>query len=71
MAPPALLAQVGRDMEEVCSGKFHAECIKEQKAGKPNMNRLWQKALEHPLTQSEAKLESLRAIIARPYGGEG
>jgi ketol-acid reductoisomerase len=71
MAPPELLAQVDRAMDEVCSGQFHAEWVKEQKAGKPNLQRLWQQALAHPLAQSEAKLESLRAIIARPYGGEG
>jgi ketol-acid reductoisomerase len=71
MAPPALLAQVDRAMEEVCSGQFHAEWVKEQKAGKPNLQRLWQQALAHPLAQSEAKLESLRAIIARPFEGEG
>lgn len=69
MAPPELLAQVDRAMEEVCSGKFHAEWVQEQKAGKPNMHRLWQQVLAHPLAQSEAKLESLREIIARPYEG--
>jgi ketol-acid reductoisomerase len=71
MAPRELLAQVDRAMEEVCSGRFHAEWVKEQKAGKPNMHRLWQQVLEHPLAQSEARLESLRQIIARPYEGEG
>jgi len=71
MAPPELLAQVDRAMREVCSGEFHAEWVKEQKAGKPNMQRLWQQVLEHPLAQSEAKLESLREIIARPGAGEG
>ncbi len=71
MAPPELLAQVDRAMEEVCSGKFHAEWVQEQQAGKPNMQRLWRQVLEHPLAQSEAKLESLREIIARPCQGEG
>ena len=71
MAPPELLAQVDRALEEVCSGQFHTEWVREQKAGKPNLQRLWQQVLEHPLAQSEAKLESLRALIARPYGGEG
>jgi ketol-acid reductoisomerase len=71
MAPPELLAQVDRAMAEVCSGQFHAEWVREQKAGKPHLHRLWQQALEHPLAQSEAKLESLRAIIARPSRGEG
>jgi ketol-acid reductoisomerase len=69
MAPPELLAQVDRAMEEVCSGRFHAEWVQEQKGGKPNMHRLWQQVLEHPLAQSEAKLASLRDIIARPYEG--
>jgi len=55
----------------VCSGQFHAEWVKEQKAGKPHMQRLWQQVLKHPLAQSEARLESLRTIIARPYEGEG
>jgi ketol-acid reductoisomerase len=71
MAPPELLAQVDRAMDEVCSGRFHAEWVREQKAGKPNMRRLWQEALRHPLAQSEAKLESLRALVARPYEGDG
>jgi ketol-acid reductoisomerase len=71
MAPPELLAQVDRAMDEVCSGRFHAEWVQEQKAGKPHLQGLWQQVLAHPLAQSEAKLESLRAMIARPYGGEG
>jgi ketol-acid reductoisomerase len=70
MAPPELLAQVDRAMEEVCSGRFHTEWVQEQKAGKPNMQRLWHQILEHPLAQSEAKLKSLRASIARSYEGE-
>jgi ketol-acid reductoisomerase len=69
MAPPELLAQVDRAMEEVCSGKFHTEWVQEQKAGKPNMQRLWQQVLAHPLAKSEAKLEPLREIIARPREG--
>jgi len=69
MAPPELLAQVDRAMEEVCSGKFHTEWVQEQKSGKPNMQRRWQQVLAHPLAKSEAKLESLREIIARPWGG--
>ncbi len=71
MAPPELLAQVDRALEEVCCGQFHTEWVREQKAGKPTLQRLWQQVLEHPLAQSEAKLESLRALIARPFGGEG
>jgi hypothetical protein len=31
------------------------------------MKRLWQQALEHPLAKSEAKLETLRKIVARSY----
>ncbi|MCU0914408.1 MAG: ketol-acid reductoisomerase [Planctomycetes bacterium] len=69
MAPPELLAGVDRAIEEVCSGKFHAEWVKEQKAGKPNLKRLWQEALEHPLAKSEAKLEALRKLVARGYEG--
>lgn len=69
MAPPELLAQADRAIEEIASGKFHAEWIKEQKAGKRNMSRLWQQALEHPLAKSEAKLEALRKIVAQSYEG--
>jgi len=69
MAPPELLARIDRAIQEIASGRFHTEWVKEQKAGKPNMSRLWQQALEHPLAKSEAKLESLRKIIARPYEG--
>jgi len=69
MAPPELLAGVDRAIEEVCSGQFHAEWVKEQQAGKPNLKRLWQEALEHPLAKSEAKLEALRRLVARGYGG--
>jgi len=71
MVPPELLARIDQAIEEIASGKFHTEWVGEQKAGKPNMSRLWHEALEHPLAQSEAKLESLRKIIARPYEGEG
>ena len=71
MAPPELLAQVDRAIEEVSSGAFHKEWVQEQRAGKSNMSRLWRQALEHPLAKSEAKLESLRKIIARPYEGGG
>jgi ketol-acid reductoisomerase len=67
MAPPELLAQVDRALVEVSSGQFHAEWVQEQKAGKPTMERLWQQALEHPLAQSEARLESLRRLVARSY----
>jgi ketol-acid reductoisomerase len=70
MASPELLTQVNRAIEEVSSGQFHAEWVQEQKAGKPNMDRLWRQALEHPLATSEAKLESLRKIIAGPCEGE-
>jgi len=67
MAPPELLANIDRAMEEISSGQFHAEWSKEQKDGKPNMRRLWQQAIDHPLVQSEAKLETLRKIVADPY----
>jgi ketol-acid reductoisomerase len=65
MAPPELLARIDKAMEEISSGKFHAEWIKEQKEGKPNMRKLWQQALEHPLAKSEAGLETLRRMIAK------
>lgn len=69
MVPPELLARIDQAIGEIASGKFHAEWVQEQKAGKPNMSRLWRQALEHPLAKSEAKLESLRQIIAQPYEG--
>lgn len=67
MAPPALLAHIDEVVEEISSGTFHAEWVNEQKSGKANMSRLWQRALEHPLAASEAKLESLRKIVAGSY----
>jgi len=67
MAPPELLAHIDEVVEEISSGTFHAEWINEQKHGKPNMNKLWRRALEHPLAGSEAKLESLRKIVAGSY----
>lgn len=69
MAPPALLTRIDKAIEDIASGTFHTEWVREQKAGKPNLSRLWQQALEHPLAKSEAKLESLRQIIARPHEG--
>ncbi len=69
MAPPELLRRIDQAIEDIASGRFHAEWVQEQKAGKPNLSRLWRQALEHPLAQSEARLESLRRIIARPYEG--
>jgi ketol-acid reductoisomerase len=67
MAPRELLARVDEVMDEITSGKFHAEWVKERKDGKPNMSRLWQQALEHPLVKSEAGLETLRKIVAKSY----
>jgi len=67
MAPPELLARVDEVMDEISSGKFHAEWVKEQADGKASMCRLWRQALEHPLVKSEAKLETLRNIVARSY----
>jgi hypothetical protein len=58
-------------MDEISSGKFHAEWVKEQKDGKPNMSRLCQQALEHPLAQSEARLDALRKLIAESYQSRG
>ncbi len=69
MVPPELLTRIDKAIEEIVSGQFHTEWTREQKAGKPNLGRLWQQALEHPLAKSEAKLESLRQIIARPCEG--
>ncbi len=69
MAPPELLERIDKAIQDIASGQFHEEWAQEQKAGKPNLSRLWQQALEHPLAQSEAKLESLRQILARPYEG--
>ncbi|MBW8039872.1 MAG: ketol-acid reductoisomerase [Planctomycetes bacterium] len=69
MAPPELLNRVDEVIDEISSGKFHAEWVKEQKDGKPKMRKLWQQALEHPLSESEAKLETLRRIIAESYEG--
>jgi len=66
MAPPELLAQVDRAIDEVVSGQFHTEWVREQQAGKPKMRELWRKAMEHPLAKSEARLEALREIVARP-----
>ncbi len=69
MAPSELLARLDEVMDEIYSGRFHAEWIQEQKDGKPNMRRLWQQALEHPLAKSEAKLETLRKTVAKSYEG--
>jgi len=70
MAPPELLARVDEVMDEVTSGRFHAEWVMEQKNGKPNMSSLWRQVLEHPLAKSEAKLESLRKLIADTVSNE-
>jgi len=70
MAPPQLLARIDEGLDDISSGKFRAEWVKEQKNGKPKMSRLWQQALEHPLAQSEARLEALRRLIAESYESE-
>jgi ketol-acid reductoisomerase len=67
MAPPELLARVDEAIQGILSGRFHSEWAKEQQAGKPTMTRLRQKAMEHPLAASEAKLDALRRIVARSY----
>ncbi|MFC1633876.1 ketol-acid reductoisomerase [Planctomycetota bacterium] len=68
MAPRELLAYIDQAMHEICSGKFHEEWTKEQKDGKPNMRRLWQQAIDHPLAKAEAKLETLRRMVAKSSG---
>ena len=67
MAPPELLARIDEAIQGIASGRFHTEWTKEQQAGKPNMKKLWQKALEHPLARSEAKLDALRRVVAKSY----
>jgi ketol-acid reductoisomerase len=67
MAPPELLARVDEAIQGIAAGQFHSEWTQEQQAGKPNMKKLWQKALEHPLAKSEAKLEALRQIVAASF----
>jgi ketol-acid reductoisomerase len=67
MAPPQLLAYIDEAMQGIASGTFHEEWAREQANGKPNLRRLWQRALEHPLAASEAKLEPLRKIVAASY----
>ncbi len=64
MAPPQLLAYVDEAIKGIAAGKFHEEWAREQASGKPNLKRLWQQALAHPLAASEAKLEPLRQIAA-------
>lgn len=68
MAPPELLAHVDEVIDEISTGKFHTEWIKEQKDGKPNMKRLWQQALDHPLAKAEAELDTLRKTIMKFMG---
>jgi ketol-acid reductoisomerase len=67
MTPPEVIARVDEVLEEICSGAFHAEWANEQAEGKPNMSRLWRRALEHPMARYEAELEALRQIAARSY----
>jgi ketol-acid reductoisomerase len=67
MAPPQLLAYIDEAIAGIASGKFHEEWTREQTNGKPNLTKLWQKALEHPLAASEVKLEPLRKIVAGSY----
>ena len=64
MAPPELLTCIDKAIDEIVSGEFHAEWIKEQKEGKPNMRRLWHRALDHPLAKSERELDTLRRTLA-------
>ena len=67
MASPQLLAYIDEAIQGIASGKFHEEWTREQADGKPNLTKLWQKALEHPLAASEVKLEPLRKIVADSY----
>lgn len=60
-----LLVSVDTAIDEISSGAFHAEWVKEQENGKPNMKKLWQNVLGHPLAKAEAELEILRKIIAK------
>jgi len=64
MAPPGLLKAVDAAMEEIQSGAFAREWAAEQEAGLPALNRLWQQALRHPMTDSEKRLAPLREMIA-------
>jgi len=67
MATPELLDRVDKVIDEISSGKFHTEWVKEQKDGKPNMRKLWQRALGHPLAKAEAELDTLRSIVAKSW----
>ena len=67
MTPPELLARIDAVMDDITSGTFHAEWVKEQADGKPTMDKLWRRALEHPMAQSEAQLEALRQVVAGSY----
>ena len=67
MVTPELLSGVDKVLDEISTGKFHAEWVKEQKAGKPNMRKLWQRALDHSLAKSEAELDTLRGIVAKSW----
>jgi ketol-acid reductoisomerase len=64
MAPDALLEAVDDAMAGIQSGAFAREWADEQEKGLPALQTLWQKALDHPLTESENRLESLRALMA-------
>ena len=64
MVPKALLEVADTIMAEVRSGDFAEEWTREQEKGLSTLERLWEKALAHPMCRSEKTLEQLRRTIA-------
>ncbi|MFC1734729.1 ketol-acid reductoisomerase [Candidatus Hydrogenedentota bacterium] len=67
MYTPDLAKHVDDVIEEIASGAFAREWTKEQENGLPELEKLWKKALAHPISQAEERLDELRKAVARAH----
>lgn len=70
MVPPALQEEIAQIMGEIESGAFAKEWAQEQADELPTLRKLWEQAVDHPLSHAEARLEALRQVVAKAHLGD-
>jgi ketol-acid reductoisomerase len=68
-------AEMGRILEEIRDGRFAAEWVAENRAGRPNFNQLQAKGAAHPIEKVGAELRAMMPFVgagrARPQDVSG